>query len=57
MMERVFRSPLGRTSANTRKLGILTAQKLAGGEETIHSATLFPYDIVEKVMEMDWRRS
>lgn len=31
-------------------------QKAAGGEETIHSATLFPYDIVEKVMEMDWRR-
>lgn len=31
-------------------------RKAAGGEETIHSATLFPYDIVEKVMEMDWRR-
>ena len=31
-------------------------QKAAGGEDTIHSATLFPYDIVEKVMDMDWRR-
>ena len=30
-------------------------QKAAGGEETIHAATLFPYDIVEKVMEMHWR--
>ena len=30
-------------------------QKAASGEETIHSATLFPYDIVEKVMEMSWR--
>lgn len=30
-------------------------QKAAGGEESIHSATLFPYDIVEKVMEMNWR--
>ena len=28
-------------------------QKAASGEETIHSATLFPYDIVEKVMDMD----
>ncbi len=27
----------------------------ARGEETIHSAALFPYDIVEKVMEMHWR--
>ena len=31
-------------------------QKAASGKETIHSATLFPYDIVEKVMGMDWRR-
>ena len=30
-------------------------QKAVSGEETIHSATLFPYDIVEKVMGMDWR--
>ena len=27
----------------------------AGGAETINSAALFPYDIVEKVMEMTWR--
>jgi hypothetical protein len=31
-------------------------QKAAGGEATIHSATLFPYDIVEKVLDMNWRR-
>lgn len=31
-------------------------QKAAGGQATIHSATLFPYDIVEKVLDMDWRR-
>ena len=30
-------------------------QKAVSGQETIHSATLFPYDIVEKVMGMDWR--
>ena len=30
-------------------------QRAVSGEETIHSATLFPYDIVEKVMEMTWR--
>ena len=29
-------------------------QKAVKGEETIHSATLFPYDIVEKVMQMRW---
>ena len=29
-------------------------QKAVHGEETIHSATLFPYDIVERVMEMRW---
>ena len=29
-------------------------QRAVSGEETIHSATLFPYDIVEKVMEMHW---
>lgn len=28
--------------------------KAVNGEETIHSATLFPYDIVEKVMQMGW---
>ena len=28
--------------------------KAASGEEMIHSATLFPYDIVEKIMEMSW---
>ena len=31
-------------------------QKAASGDANIHSATLFPYDIVEKVMDMDWRR-
>ena len=31
-------------------------QKAVSGEEKIHSATLFPYDIVEKVMQMDWNR-
>ena len=30
-------------------------QKAAAGEEKIHSATLYPYDIVEKVMKMDER--
>ena len=30
-------------------------QKAVSGEETVHSATLFPYDIVEKVMDMNWR--
>ena len=30
-------------------------QKALNGEEVIHSATLFPYDVVEKVMEMTWR--
>lgn len=30
-------------------------QKALNGEETIHSATLFPYDVVERVMEMNWR--
>ncbi|MCR4892579.1 MAG: DUF2828 family protein [Lachnospiraceae bacterium] len=30
-------------------------QKAARGEETVHSAALFPYDIVEKVMSMDYR--
>ena len=30
-------------------------QRAVSGEETIHSATLFPYDIVEKVLEMTWR--
>ena len=29
-------------------------QKAVSGTETIHSATLFPYDIVEKVMQMGW---
>ena len=29
-------------------------QKAAGGEETVHSQTLYPYDIVEKVMGMSW---
>ncbi len=29
-------------------------QKAVTGEETIHSATLYPYDIVEKVMQMSW---
>lgn len=32
-------------------------QRAAGGQEIIHSATLFPYDIVEKVLDMDWRRT
>ena len=31
-------------------------QKAAAGRETIHSATLYPYDIVEKVMKMTWTR-
>jgi hypothetical protein len=30
-------------------------QKAVSGTETIHSATLYPYDIVEKVMDMNWR--
>ncbi len=30
-------------------------RKAAGGEETIHSAALFPYDIVGKVMQMGYR--
>ena len=30
-------------------------QKAVHGGETIHSATLFPYDIIERVMEMSWR--
>jgi hypothetical protein len=29
-------------------------QKAVSGEEKIHSATLFPYDIVEKIMNMSW---
>ena len=29
-------------------------REAASGTETIHSAALFPYDIVEKVMEMSW---
>jgi hypothetical protein len=29
-------------------------QRAARGEETVHAATLFPYDIIEKVMEMHW---
>ena len=31
-------------------------QKAVNGGETIHSGTLFPYDIVEKVMLMNWNR-
>ncbi len=31
-------------------------QKAVRGEEIIHSSTLFPYDIVERVMEMQWGR-
>ena len=31
-------------------------QKAVAGEEKIHSATLYPYDIVEKVMGMGWIR-
>ena len=31
-------------------------QKAVNGEEKIHSVTLYPYDIVEKVMEMGWTR-
>ena len=31
-------------------------QKAVAGEEKIHSATLYPYDIVEKVMGMGWGR-
>ena len=31
-------------------------QKAVSGEEKIHSASLFPYDIVEKVMQMGWDR-
>lgn len=30
-------------------------QKAVSGEEKIHSATLYPYDIVEKVLALDWR--
>ena len=30
-------------------------RKAVNGVEKIHSATLFPYDIVEKVMDMNWR--
>lgn len=29
-------------------------QKAAAGKETVHSAALYPYDIVEKVMHMNW---
>lgn len=29
-------------------------RKAVTGEETVHSATLYPYDIVEKVMQMSW---
>lgn len=29
-------------------------RKAVSGEQTIHSAALFPYDIVEKVMQMSW---
>ena len=29
-------------------------QRAVRGEETVHSAALYPYDIVEKVMEMSW---
>ena len=29
-------------------------QRAVTGEQKIHSATLFPYDIVEKVMQMGW---
>ena len=31
-------------------------RKAVTGEEAIHSATLYPYDIVEKVMQMGWGR-
>ena len=31
-------------------------RKAVEGEEKIHSATLYPYDIVEKVMDMGWIR-
>lgn len=31
-------------------------RKAVNGEEKIHSATLYPYDIVEKVMDMGWIR-
>jgi hypothetical protein len=30
-------------------------QKAVTGEEKIHSGTLYPYDIVEKVMQISWR--
>ena len=30
-------------------------QKAARGQAVIHSSALFPYDIVEKVMDMSWR--
>ena len=30
-------------------------QRAEAGEETIHSAALYPYDIVEKVLQGDWR--
>ncbi len=30
-------------------------QRAAAGDEILHSATLYPYDIVEKIMDMNWR--
>ncbi len=30
-------------------------QRAVTGDEIIHSATLYPYDIVEKIMDMNWR--
>ena len=39
------------SSANTRRLGILTAQKAVTGEVKINSSTLYPYDLIEKMTE------